>query len=207
MTDTRLLSILRLLYHQGAAEMAQIEAQLVEARKRAWLTALADEAQRWGYTGPVNPPRLGDLAWVKAESRLDAESIVTTWNRDVDRQLDRLYAANYRGNRHYYAYHMERWAAKRDGWKSKQIATQTEMSTKNYALRRFYEMNGLRGGLSFFDGPQPVCDDCIDLYTRGPVPQTVVDRYPCQRHINCFHFWTVLRGSVSAPSPDELWVG
>lgn len=207
MTDTRLLRILRLLYHQGDAEIQQIETQLIEARKRAWLTAMQQEARRWGWTGPVNPPRREDLDWIRHESRLDAESIVATWNRDVDRQLDRLYAENPRGNRFYFQKHMETWAAQRESWKSRQIATQTEMSTMNYARQRFEEMNGLRGGLLVFDGPPPVCGDCVQLYAMGPVSQAVADRYPCPRHIGCTHFWSRVRGSIKAPAPAELWVG
>lgn len=207
MTDTRLLRILRLLYHQGEDEITRIEQQLVAARKRAWFAAMEAEARRWGYTGPASAPRLEDLAWIRRESRLDAESIVKTWNRDVDRNLDKLYAQNYRGNRYYYRYHMEPWAAKRDVWKGRQIAMQTEMSTANYTRQRFEAMNGLRGGLSVFTGPPPVCGECIWLYGLGPVDQKMADRYPCPRHIGCTHRWEKLVGSVKAPAPNELWVG
>jgi hypothetical protein len=207
MTDTRLLRILRLLYHQGRAEVRQIEAELIEVRKRAWVTAIEAEARRWGYSGPANAPRLEDLESIRTESRADAQSIVQTWNRDVDRQLDKLYARNYRGNRYYYRKHMEDWASAREVWKSRQIANQTEMSTANYARRRFEEMNGLRGGLSVFDGPPPVCGECTELYNMGPVAQSVVDKYPCPRHINCTHYWTKLTSSVNAPAVEDLWVG
>lgn len=206
MTDTRLLRILRLLYHQGEADIDRLTTDLIDARKRAWMTAMQAEARRYGYTGPVNPPRLSDLDWIRRESRQDAESIVRTWNRDVDRALDRLYAANYRGNRYYYAKHMEQWAAERAVWKNRQIAQQTEMSTVGYVKERFDQMNGLRGGLSIFDGPPPVCGDCIQLYGMGPVTQAVRDRNPTPRHIGCTHWWTRLKDG-KAPAPGELWVG
>lgn len=207
MIDTRLLQILRLLYHQTDADQAQIEAQLIAARQRAWMTAIQQEARRWGWAGPVQAPRREDLEWIRLESKRDAASIANTWNRDVDRQLDRLYAQNPRGNRFYYRKHMEAWAAERDVWKSRQIATQTEMSTANYAIRRFEEMNGLRGGLKIFTGPPPVCGDCVNLYALGPVPQRTADLYPCPRHIGCTHSWVTVAGSVSKPDPRDLWVG
>ncbi len=204
---TRLLRIMRLLYRQGEAEVQAIEAELVAARKRAWMEAIRNEARRFGYSGPVNPPRFQDLEWIRRESRLDAESIVRTWNRDVENQLKRLYRQNYRGNRHYYAKHMEAWAAKRAVWKSRQISTQTEYSTMGYAQRRFWQENGLRGARYVFIGPPPVCPVCVDHFARGVVDQLFVDRNPTPIHIGCDHTWKLLKGSVDGPPPEDLWVG
>ena len=205
--DTRLLRVLKLLYHQHDADEQALADMLLAQRKAAWQTALRDEAQAFGYTGPAQPPRREDLAELRRMSQEDARSIVNTWNRDVDRQLERLYAQNPRGNRNYYAKHMEEWAAQRDVWKARQIADTTEYSTVNYAQQRFRQMNGLRGGEYVLDGPPPVCDDCRDLYGRGVVDQVMVDQYPMPLHVNCRHTWRLLPWSVTAPPPTELWVG
>lgn len=205
--DTRLLRVLKLLYHQDDRDVKDLADTLLVQRKAAWETAIRAEAAQFGYTGPVNAPRREDLAELKRMCAEDARSIVTTWNRDVDRQLARLYDTNYRGNRHYYAKHMEAWATARDKWKARQIATYTEFSTESYAQRRFWEMNGLRGAAYVFDGPPPVCDDCRYLYGLGGVGQEVVDANPTPRHVNCEHFWRLLPWTTDAPGPRELWVG
>jgi len=205
--DTRLLRILKLLYHQTDEDVKALAETLLEQRKAAWESALRAEAAQFGYTGPVNPPRREDLAELRRMSEEDARSIVNTWNRDVDRQLARLYQANRRGNRHYYAKNMEDWAAKRDVWKSRQIADYTEFSTINYAQQRFRQMNGLRGAQYVLDGPPPVCDDCRWLYGLGVVEQAVVDQHPMPLHPSCRHTWRLLPWTTSALSPRELWVG
>jgi len=205
--DTRLLRILKLLYHQTDEDVKALAETLLEQRKAAWESALRAEAAQFGYTGPVYPPRREDLAELRRMSEEDARSIVNTWNRDVDRQLARLYQANRSGNRYYYAKHMEEWATARDVWKSRQISTYTEFSTKQYAQRRFWEMNGLRGARYVFDGPPPVCDDCRSLYGLGVVDQVVVDANPTPRHVGCPHFWRMLPWTADPPPQRELWVG
>ena len=205
--DTRLLRVLKLLYHQDAQDVKALADTLLVQRKAAWEAALRAEAAQYGYTGPVNPPRREDLRELKQMCKEDAQSIVRTWNRDVDRQLARLYDTNRRGNRFYYAKNMEAWAAQRDVWKARQIATYTEFSTSSYAQQRFRQMNGLRGGSYVFDGPPPVCDDCRVLYGLGVVGQEVVDANPTPRHVNCEHFWRLLPVTTVAPKPRDLWVG
>lgn len=205
--DTRLLRILKLLYHQNDEDVKALADMLLEQRKAAWSAAIRAEAQQFGYTVKPHAPRREDLAELRRMSAEDARSIVRTWNHDVDRQLARLYEQNRRGNRHYYAKHMEDWAAKREVWKSRQIALYTEFSTKNYAQRRFWEMNGLRGARYIFDGPPPVCDDCRHLYGLGAVDQATVDANPTPRHVNCPHFWRMLPWTADPPALRDLWVG
>lgn len=205
--DTRLLRILKLLYHQDAQDAQALADTLLAQRKAAWEAAIRAEARQVGYAGPVPAPRHADLAALKRMSQDDARSIVRTWNRDVDRQLARLYASNPRGNRRYYAKRMEQWAAERDRWKARQIAGFTEFSTKGAAQRRFWAMNGLRGAQYVLDGPPPICDDCRSLYGRGAVEQAVVDAHPTPRHVGCAHSWRLLPWTTDPPRPDALWVG
>ena len=206
-SDTRLLRILKLLYHQRGEDVKALADLLLAQRKTAWESALRAEAAQYGYTGPVHPPRREDLAELRRMSEDDARSIVNTWNRDVDRQLARLYTQNRRGNRHYYGKRMEEWAKARDGWKARQIADYTEFSTIGYAQQRFRQMNGLRGAQYVLDGPPPVCDDCRDLYGRGVVDQAVVDQHPMPLHPGCRHTWRLLPWTTAAPARSALWVG
>lgn len=203
---TRLLAIMRLLYRMPDSDVETLIAILLEGRKEAWRTAIAKEARAFGYRGPVNDPRRGDLAYLRAESVKDAQSIQRTFNRDIERQLQKLYQANPRGNRFYYAKHLDAYIRQRDSWKTRQIARQTEYTAAGYAQRRFWEENGLRGDWFVFDGPPPVCATCVQLFSLGPVRQDVVDRNPTPVHIGCPHTWRRL-GHVEAPPLDDLWVG
>lgn len=203
---SRLLRILGLLYRRTDDEAQDLETQLLDQMKRAWSVSLIEQARQAGYTGPVNPPSRGDLAWLRAEARQDAQSIVRTWNRDAERQLRRLYEANPRGNRTYYIRHMEQWAADREVWKGKQIAVTTEQKARTYAQERFLQENGLRGDLYVMVGPPPVCGACVGYFAAGVVDQEFVDAHPLPAHIGCPHEWRRI-GRVPAPAPHELWVG
>lgn len=203
---SKLVQILGLLYRRTDEETQDLERHLLGQMKRAWSASLTEQARQAGYAGPVNPPRREDLAWLRDEARRDAQSIVGTWNRDAVRQLQKLYAANPRGNRNYYISNMERWAADREVWKGKQIAVNTEQKARTYAQERFRDVNGLRGDQYVIIGPPPVCEICVGYFAAGVVDQKFVDAHPLPAHIGCPHEWGRI-GTVEAPAPAELWVG
>ena len=205
--DTNLLKIIGLLYRQNEADAQELSNRLLEQRKVAWRSTLQREARQYGYTGPAEGPRYQDLAYIRDLCQQDARSIVATWNRDVERQLRRLFDVNPKGNRYYYAKRMEAWARERAQWKDRQIATQTEYTVVGYAKERFAQENGLRGALYKLDGPPAVCGDCLELFAAGVVTQDFVDRHATPVHIGCPHYWTRIKGSVPSPSARELWVG
>ncbi len=205
--NTKLLQILALLYRQDETDRVAIESKLLEQCKQSWRSAIQAEARRFGYIGPVSGPNYIDLAFAKAECQLDSTSIVRTWNRDVERQLVRLFNENPRGNRYYYIKNMEAWARQRATWKDPQISIKTEYTIVGYAKDRFYQENGMRGGLYKLVGPPPVCDECIDHMAMGVVGQEYVDRNPAPFHLKCTHTWQQIKGSVAYPPPNELWVG
>lgn len=202
---SRLTDIISLFYVMQAEDTARLEAQLLEARKRAWLTALRNEARAFGCTQSPSQPSLGDLAELKAMSREDAASITATYNRDAAKAVEALYAENRRGNRYYYARRMEQWATERQAWKGPQIAVTTDTQAAEYARRRFREMN-LDGTERYvFSGPAPTCRDCSRRFAAGIVGRDYIRRYPTPRHVACPHFWRV----VNPPKLDcgDLWLG
>lgn len=205
--DSNLLRIMGLLYKQTVEDQQVIFDQLLEQRKTAWRSTIQREARQYGYTGPAEGPRYQDLDYIKDLCRQDAQSIVNTWNRDVERHLRQLFEVNPRGNRYYYAKHMEAWASERAAWKNRQIATQTEYTVVGYAKERFAQENGLRGALYTFDGPPAVCGECVGLFAEGVVDQAFVDAHPTPVHIGCPHTWKRIKGSVPSPYVRDLWVG
>lgn len=202
---SRLTQIISLFYTMRADDTARLEAELLEARKRAWATALRNEARAFGCGQTPQPPSLRDLDELKTMSREDAASITATYNRDAQKAVEALYAENRRGNRYYYARRMELWANERQTWKGPQIAVTTDTQTSEYARRRFREMN-LDGRERYvFSGPAPTCRDCSRRFAAGIVDAAYVRRYPCPRHPGCPHTWRV----VNPPKLDcaDLWLG
>jgi hypothetical protein len=203
--ETRLLQTLALLYRMAGADVTALTDSLLERRKADWITALSEEARRHGCNQRGQAPRLQDLTELRAMSAEDARSIADTWNRDLERQLVKLFDANPRGNRNYYFSNLERWAAERDRWKLPQIAIQTAQTTRWYAQNRFRVMNGLRGGRYIFTGPAPSCIRCVRLFAAGIVSEAYVQRHVTPVHINCPHQWDLIRPKKL--SCDRLWVG
>ncbi len=202
--SSKLLRIIAALYRMNADDIEELTQQLLKQRKRIWRQTLAEEAANYGCKKSPNDPSGSDLAELKAMSREDAKSIANTWNRDVERQLEKLYKQNPRGNRLYYAKNMEAWAKARAKWKNAQIALVTDTTTREYTKSRFRAMN-LIAPRFLFVGPPPTCQECVSQFAAGEVDQAHVRRYPCPRHIGCPHTWKV----VSRHRIDcaDIWVG
>jgi hypothetical protein len=187
------------------ADIRQLEAQLLEARKRSWSNALAEEARRHGCNRTPNAPRREDLAELRRMSKADALSIAKTYNAAVEREIERLYAVNVRGNRQYYFSNLERWARQRDSWKLQQISLNTDTTAHEYAKRRFREQNYSGKEKYRLIGAPPVCAICTRLYGMGFVSEETTIRNSMPAHINCGHSWQI----VKPPRLDcrDIWLG
>jgi hypothetical protein len=145
------------------------------------------------------------LIELRAQSKADADSIAATWNKDVARQIERLYKQNPKGNRSYYASNLERWANNRAFWKQPSIALNTEQTTRYYAARRFSAENGLQGTKYVFAGSPPVCKRCMRLFALGVVSESVVRKNVTPVHLNCPHEWQPF--NPQRIPCNELWLG
>lgn len=202
---SQLTQVIGLLYRMDDTQTQQLADVLLESRKQAWITTMRSMARKHNCDKTPNPPRMGDLAEYQRTSREDAASVTTTYNRDVTREIERLYAANPRGNRSYYFANLERWAAARSTWKAPSIAITTEATAREWAMRRFEAMNYGDALKYRFEGPPEVCRDCVTRAAAGIVDIAYVKKYACPRHVNCPHKWVV----VNRPklTCDEIWVG
>ena len=203
---SQLTQTVALLYRMQPADRDKLYAQLVDARKRAWTAALQQQLVKNGCRSiPIHYPRGEDLQWVNDISATDADSITATWNSDVERKIEKLYADNPRANRNTYFSNLEAWSAERNVWKLPQVALMTEMTTFAYANGRFEDMN-YPGGLKYlFEGPAPTCERCINLFAAGEVDRAFKLAHDTPIHGNCPHYWVV----VNAPKVDcaKLWLG
>lgn len=205
--DTKLQRVIRLLYQMQSADVDQLAARLLEMEKRAWRTALAEKARQ--YTGRALSPRDpsgADLRVLKDWAQADAESIAKTYNRAVEKQLNKLFEQNPRGNRTYYAKHMEAWSASRSEWHSNLVASTTVQKTRAYAKDRFAQMNNLRAPGYFLAGPPPVCDVCNEAQAAGVVDYAYTQRVPMPNHPLCEHEWEEATAGRRL-KPSDLWLG
>jgi hypothetical protein len=202
---TRLTQVISLLYSMQGADVAGLTDDLLERRKVAWSTALREQARTHRCSGQPNAPRGKDLSELKAMSAEDAKSISETWNREVQAQIEKIYAENPRANRFTYAKRLEAWAAERNVWKAPLIALTTEQQVRGYAQSRFNAMNGLRGQRYVFAGPTPTCRRCVTLFGLGIVSQSVVDRHVLPIHPGCPHSWRPI--APEALDCREIWLG
>lgn len=202
---SRLTDTIALLYRMHDADVRALEDQLLEARKRAWATALRQEAAAHGCAKVPNAPRRDDLAELRRQSRDDARSIARTYNAEVTREIERIYADNPRANRNVYFSRLERWAAERDAWKRQQIALVADTTAAEYAREQFRRYNYTGEEQYVFAGPPPTCEDCASRFAAGIVGRTYIERYPAPRHIGCPHSWTPVR----RPRLDcrDIWLG
>lgn len=199
-----LTDVIALLYRMESADVKQLENDLLDARKRAWDLALRDKAKQYGCSGVPNAPRLGDLKELRSMSREDAKSIAATWNRDVQREIERLYAVNPRGNRYYYTSNLEKWARARAQWKASQIAIQVEQTTRFYTQERFREANGVIAQFVFVGAP-PVCKTCMGYFSAGVVDGAFIRRNPAPVHVGCPHEWQEI--TFERLECGEMWLG
>jgi len=209
--DFDLRQIIKQIYRMTPSEQHINVEDLKWARYRVYRETLAEEARRLGCQGAAQrarPPSGESLRKIDLQCEEDAANITNTWNEAVERQVDRLYAQNPRGNRHFYAKHMEAWAKERDVWKWAQVSLNTVSTAQQLAQADFVRFNGLTGARYWMAGPAPVEEECRQLMALGEVTQEVVDANPCPIHINCPHEWVIARASIKGQvSCKNLWVG
>lgn len=203
---SRLTQTIALLYGMETDDINALADELLNARIRAWKQGLSELIRASGGRRAPREPSGRDLDELRRMSREDAQSIARTWNKDVEREIERLRQQNPRANRQYYYSNLERWAAQRATWKDAQIALNTEQTTRQYARQRFYEENRLKTKMRFvLAGAPPVCGDCSRLFARGVVTERYVRSHPTPRHPNCAHEWRPVN-TPKIPS-REMWVG
>lgn len=201
----RLQRRLAAAYAMTASDEQTLAGSIMGERVYAWQKRLAELARAVGSYRPGQGPNGEDRAVLWQMSMDDAKSIVATYNAELAREIERLYAAQPDGSREYYVNALESWSGGRAQWKDRQIALMNEKTARFYAQERFREMNRARSQYRF-SGPAPVCDDCAENLAAGVVDQAHVDANPTPLHPNCPHEWTMTRLKLGVPVRD-LWTG
>lgn len=187
-------------------DQRQIQAaSIFNAMKRAWLDAIQDEIDYVGGTQRAQGPNGADLDYLRQLADEDAQGIVNTYNRDVQRQLEKLYKDYPNASADFFIESMKAWAEDRAAWKGLQIAFSTESRAREYARRRFAAENFPASTRFVFVGPPPTCEKCVKLFAAGVVDFAFKDEHPAPVHVLCPHTWRAVR----KPKVDlvNLWVG
>lgn len=185
-------------------ETGQVDILLRE-RIAIWVKAITDEAQYCGCNRVGQPPKGADLDYLRGMSERDAKSVADTYNRALERYIQKITKDVPDGDTAYYTNLVRKWASERSIWKSAQVALNTETNTREYARKRFWEMNGLTERKFIATGVTPTCKICIRIFAAGVVGWDYVKRNPLPAHINCPHFYKI----VHKPKVDcaTVWIG
>jgi hypothetical protein len=179
---------------------------ILAQRTETWRVTLTSEARAAGSSKVGIGPHGRDFSELSRMSRTDARSIVNTFNRELNNQIDRLYDANPDGDRAYYIRELTVWSDKRAAYKDRQIANQNRATTRTYAQQRFNEENKSGEALYLFAGPPPREPVCAGHFSAGLVDRTYVERNPTPIHINCPHDWEVQVTRIGVPL-ERIWTG
>jgi hypothetical protein len=202
---TKLTDAIFAAYDHNATDTAKIARQLTERRRAVWINTLTDLARQHGCTRLAGTPKGADAKKLRDDSQRDAESISNTYNKQLRNEIERLYAANKKGNTRYYTSNLAKWQARRDTWKVYQIALNTDSSAREYARLRFYEMNANLAKRFIATGPPPVCKICIRIFAAGVVDFAYTRFQTLPAHISCPHLWKAV--APTKVSCDQLWLG
>lgn len=208
-TTSRLARIRNQLYNALAMDdfdLRQLADTLQGQRIEAYKLAIDKQIRLVGCSRSASDPRGEQLAQLNSDSQRDAQSIVNTYNRDLQRALERIIQANPQGRRGDIEAAIESYLSQRSSWKDKQIALNTSKTARFYAEEQFRKKNGIANQTYYYFGPPPVSDECKANMAAGFVDVQYVNQHPTPAHINCPHTWQVV-STPQVPDCNAIWVG
>jgi hypothetical protein len=201
---TKLTDAILAAYAQDGDDTTKLTKRLTERRRATWINTLAELASKHGCNKNPGTPKGADARKLAADSKRDAESVINTFNTNLQNEIKRLVKANPKGNRAYYASNISKWVRRRAVWKNYQIALMADTTARQYATERFYTMNKFEQRFVYSSIP-PVSKECIKRSRKGIVNFKYVQTHPVPSHVNCPHTWIPV--SPQRADCEILWVG
>lgn len=186
-------------------EIALLADQLFTVRQSIWRNAITDEAHANSLSVQGRFPSGTDLETLRRMSNEDAINIANTYNRDLERRINKLRKENPSGDLQYFVDNLRLWAIERAAWKAAQIALNTETNTREFARLRFWQENGLTDRRFIATGSPPTCEICIAIFGAGIVDFAYTQRHPLPAHPNCPHWYKLYR--KARLNDATAWVG
>lgn len=202
---SKLTDVIALLYRYTESDTDKLAKQLNERMRAAWVNALSELAKKHGCDRLAGVPKGADARKLREDARRDAESVARTYNRELTEEINRLAAANPKGNRQYYISNLNKWQKKRDSHKLYAIGLNTDTNAREYAFQRFYMENAALARRFVAAGPPAVCEKCITIFAAGVVDFAYTQSHPFPQHYLCPHWYQAV-----APAKAEcatLWLG
>lgn len=187
------------------AQEASLFDSILNAYVAAWSSAIAEQAARYGCRGAVigNPPR-ASLNQMREWAKRDSDSIISTYDKEAQSALRKLYDANSLGAIAYYLSGMAQWASTRQQRKNLTIGINNAQRGYQLGLQDFHVNNKLETKYAFSGAP-PICPICVKLYSLGHVDYQTMVSNSAPVHPACPHYWV----SVNTYRIDcaTIWTG
>ena len=188
-------------------DVDRVRSELLRERRRYYEAELTAQAARVGCPGRSgNLKNAERLAILDELSRIDAVSIVNTYNYDLAVAIRYIRAQVPTANRYVYAKRLGDWGKNRDAWKNAQIAQYTENTARSMAQQDFYLFNANFGTAELVP-KTAVCPVCRGWVARGEVPLRTAMNHPGPFHVNCPHLWETHPERVAREDCPMLWMG
>jgi hypothetical protein len=204
---TNVQRLVHLAMRQGPEDETRIRNEVLEARRRAYVSEMTILAKRVGCSNRsgklTTGPTLSDFS---DDSQEDGESIVNTYNYDLAHAILNIAQEVPTANRHTYVSRLRSWESERSVWKSKQITLNTDGLARQRAIDDFGRFNDIEG-VAVLKPDGAAEEICQGWQARGEVPLREATRNPPPYHLNCPHYWEPILNRVSRQECQELWVG
>lgn len=208
--SSRVMRLVHLAARMDETDEAAIAGEIFREKRDAYEDQLTIEAANVGCAGRVGRTPPDVMSEMRAESDMEAKSIINTYNYDLAHAIRHIRQEVPTANRHVYAYRLRKWEEERTVWKSRQIALWNTTKWVDRATRDFYENNKhlLLEGYAIVQPQQfAVCDVCKSWVNRGRVTMEEAKRMSWPAHLNCPHHWVYHYDRRKKVDCDELWVG
>lgn len=202
----RLRNDLIVTLSMSSNDATALAAVLLEQRQDAYTLAIQKQITLVGCQRQAQAATGEQLAQLQADSTRDAQSIVNTFNRDLERRVNQIIVDNPDGRRGPIESAIRQYLNERAQWKDRQIALMTSKTARAYAEEQFRRKNGIVDQRYIYAGPPPVSDECKTNTAAGIVPAAYIQDHPTPAHINCPHSWAIV-ATETVSNCAGLWVG
>lgn len=205
---TNLKSVKRQLfnaYKQDEGHRRAIYNSLIQVATSTYRNTVQREIKRvkCEKSATVSPLFFSEIELIIREHSF---SIVKTYNRELESEIERVIDGNQNLKRADYADLVELWIQARQERKLAQIVTMTQKIARDYALNIFVKQNKITGNRYLFTGAPPAEEVCASYFAAGVVDQNFVDLHPTPVHVNCPHEWRVI-SSTAVVDCETLFTG
>lgn len=207
MATERQLRQLRVALAYDDADLRALTEAFLEVKVAVYADTLGDLADEYGYAIDGGEVDLADdlLVALRDEARRDAQSVVDSFNAD----MERLLAENAGLPRDELIDLYETWAEQRADSRSEMIAVSEAYPAHADATMSFWQAAGVEPEFDFgvheADDAPPQCEVCIALAETSPHPFRRVLAVGTP-HINCRQSWQEV-GVDPDTMPDTIQLG